>query len=83
MIVRRMGEMWAPSHVPDRVSAPIRRSEPFVHHDPCAPVFYARNIEPEIINIRPAPGREQQMTAFDSFLAGSVGKDHLDFAARA
>jgi hypothetical protein len=56
--------------------------QPLVDRDTSVPVFDTSSAESEFIDIRAPSGGEQQVTAFDGFLAHSVGDDDLDFAAR-
>jgi hypothetical protein len=82
MIVRRMGEKYAPHEAIDRTNASVPGPRPLVVRDTGVPVFDTRSVECEIIDIRASAVAKQQMTAFDRFLAHPVGNDDLDFAVR-
>src|SRR5215831_14781422 len=75
------GSVKATRHIADGVDARVGGLEPPVDHDPPAVAGDAGLLEREAVGVRPAAGRDQEMSALDRRLA--LANDDLDLCRRA
>src|SRR5215218_4460457 len=76
MIVGRVGELRTARDVANRIDAPVACSQPIIDGNPAFSVSDTRLVEAEAFEVRTAPCRNQQMAAFERFLAGPAVEHH-------
>src|SRR5215207_2547918 len=76
MKVGRVGELRTARDVAHRIDAPVACSQRVIDGNPAFSVSDTRLVEAETLDVRPPSRRNQQMTAFNRFLAGPAVEHH-------
>src|SRR5215217_7963200 len=76
MIVGCMGELRAARDVANRIDAAVACSQPVIDGNPAFSVSNTCLVETEAFDVRASPCRNQQMAAFECFLAVPVVEQH-------
>ena len=75
-----MGGGWSAGDIADRIDLFVGGAQPRIDLDAVLVIADAGRIEIEIVQVRPATGRDQKMRAFDGFVA--VFARDIDLYAR-